>query len=55
MQAVRMSPEQRRHDLGTFNGYFRTFLEFVLQDAEYAEEMRTFVTQVLSQQHDPGR
>jgi UTP--glucose-1-phosphate uridylyltransferase len=54
VQAVRLSREQRRHDLGTFDGYFRTFFEFVLQDPDYAEEMRSVLAQALRQQPDQG-
>jgi UTP--glucose-1-phosphate uridylyltransferase len=52
VQAVRLSSEQRRHDIGSFDGYFRTFLEFALQDREYGEEMRAVMEQMMRQHVD---
>jgi len=50
VQAVRLSREQRRHDIGSFDGYFRTFVEFALQDPECADEIRRILAQAIRQQ-----
>jgi len=46
VQAVRLSPEQRRHDIGSVGGYFRAFLEFALMDRDYGDEILSYVEQV---------
>jgi UTP--glucose-1-phosphate uridylyltransferase len=45
VQAVPLSPSQRRLDIGTFRGYYRAFLEFALRDPDFAEEVRTYLEQ----------
>jgi UTP--glucose-1-phosphate uridylyltransferase len=37
---VLLPPEERRHDVGTVEGYCRTFLEFALADPRFGERLR---------------
>ena len=40
---VRMKPSERRYDIGTFDSYFKCFLEFALEDPECGDGLRTFL------------
>jgi UTP--glucose-1-phosphate uridylyltransferase len=51
VQVMRLSPQQRRHDIGNFGGYFRAFLEFALMDTTYGEELRDSLQQVLARKN----
>jgi len=44
--AVPLSPDQRRHDIGNFGGYFRAFLEFALMDPYYGDELRSYLQEI---------
>jgi len=46
VQAVRLAPGQRRHDIGNFGGYFRAFLEFALLDPSYGDEVRAYLQEL---------
>jgi UTP--glucose-1-phosphate uridylyltransferase len=37
---LRMRPGERRHDIGNFESYFRSFLHFALRDPEHGEALR---------------
>lgn len=50
VQALCLSPTQRRHDIGNFGGYFRAFLDFALSDEYYGEEVRHYLETVLVRQ-----
>jgi len=52
VQAVRLSPEQRRHDVGNFAGYFRTFLDFALMDPYFGDEVRSYLKEACAQEAD---
>ena len=43
MQAIRLLPSQERHDIGSFDGYFRTFLDFALMDPLFGERARAYL------------
>ncbi len=52
VQAVRLSPGQRRHDIGSFGGYFRAFLEFALMDRYFGDEVRGYLEEVAARKHE---
>ncbi len=51
---VKLQPDVKRYDIGNFESYFKTFLEFTLSDPEFGSEMQAFVRQYLNQldQHE---
>jgi UTP--glucose-1-phosphate uridylyltransferase len=46
VQAVRLASGQRRHDIGSFGGYFRAFLEFALLDPSYGDDVRAYLQEL---------
>lgn len=50
VQAVCLSPTQRRHDIGNFGGYFRAFLDFALSDEYFGDEVRHYLQEALARQ-----
>jgi UTP--glucose-1-phosphate uridylyltransferase len=38
-----LSPGQRRYDVGNFESYFRTFIDFALADERYGYLVRKYV------------
>jgi UTP--glucose-1-phosphate uridylyltransferase len=44
---VRLPPEERRFDIGTFESYFSTFTEFALADPQYGPALRTHLKELL--------
>ncbi|MFM7322474.1 MAG: sugar phosphate nucleotidyltransferase [Armatimonadota bacterium] len=46
--AVPLHPEERRHDIGGFDTYFRAFLTFALDDDTYGAALRTSFGDALS-------
>lgn len=50
VQAVCLSPRQRRHDVGNFGGYFRAFLDFALSDEVFGDEVRTYLHEAIARQ-----
>ncbi|MBM4037287.1 MAG: UTP--glucose-1-phosphate uridylyltransferase [Planctomycetes bacterium] len=42
---LRMRPGERRHDIGNFESYFRSFLHFALADPEHGEALREALAQ----------
>lgn len=53
VQAMCLSPTQRRHDIGNFGGYFRAFLDFALSDEYFGDEVRSYLQEVMAR-HDQG-
>jgi len=51
VRAVPLSPEQRRHDVGSFRGYYRAFLEFAMLDPHFRNEVRAYLQQEAAEQH----
>jgi UTP--glucose-1-phosphate uridylyltransferase len=47
VMGVRLLPEERRYDIGNFQSYFETFLEFALADAQYGPRLRERLRQLL--------
>jgi UTP--glucose-1-phosphate uridylyltransferase len=50
VQAMCLSPAQRRHDIGNFGGYFRAFLDFALSDEYFGDEVRSYLQEVMARQ-----
>jgi len=40
---VRMAPGEIRYDIGTYETYYKCFLDFALDDADYGGELRTYL------------
>lgn len=47
VMGVRLSPAERRYDIGNFQSYFETFVEFALADAQYGPRLRERLRQLL--------
>jgi len=47
---LRLRPGERRHDIGNFESYFRSFLHFALADPDYGSSLRKAVAEEL----EPG-
>jgi len=46
--AVKLSPEEKFCNAGDYETYFKTFLDFVLEDREYGEMLKKYLKQRLS-------
>jgi len=46
--ALRLPQGERRYDIGNFESYFETFVEFALADPEYGPRLRERVRHLLS-------
>jgi len=44
---VRLVPGERRHDIGNFPSYYRSFVEFALRDPEYGPALREHLKKLL--------
>ena len=40
VMAVKLTPEEKRYDIGNFPSYFESFVEFALADPVYGAEFR---------------
>jgi len=47
---VRLRSNQQRYDIGNFESYFRTFLEFALKDHQYGDNLKEFVREMLDRE-----
>jgi len=54
VQAVPLSPKQRRHDVGNFSGYYRAFLEFALMDPYFSDEVRSYLEEAAAREQEWG-
>jgi UTP--glucose-1-phosphate uridylyltransferase len=52
VQAVRLSPVQERHDIGNFDGYFRSFVDFALMDPYFREEVLSYLQEACAREPD---
>ncbi|HLH20544.1 MAG TPA: UTP--glucose-1-phosphate uridylyltransferase [Bryobacteraceae bacterium] len=48
VMAVKLSPEEKRYDIGNFPSYFESFVEFALADPVYGEDFRRVVERLLA-------
>ena len=48
VQAVRLTADQRRHNIGSVGGYFRAFLEFALMDRDCGDDVFSYVEELAS-------
>jgi len=46
VQAVRLTADQRRHNIGSVGGYFRAFLEFALMDRDHGDDVFSYVEEL---------
>jgi UTP--glucose-1-phosphate uridylyltransferase len=46
--AVKLTPEEKRYDIGNFPSYFESFVEFALADPVYGEEFRRVLERLLA-------
>jgi UTP--glucose-1-phosphate uridylyltransferase len=44
---VRLDPQQRRFDIGNFESYFRSFVDFALTDPQYGPALRSHLQRLL--------
>ncbi|MFW5998556.1 MAG: UTP--glucose-1-phosphate uridylyltransferase [Halanaerobiaceae bacterium] len=45
--AVPLSENEIRHDIGTFDSYFKSFIEFALNDKEYGYKVRQYLESIV--------
>jgi len=43
VRAVRLAPTERRHDIGSHRAYFRTFVDYALDDPELGPGLREYL------------
>src|SRR3954451_16110591 len=48
VMAVKLSPAEKRYDIGNFPSYFESFVEFALADPVYGEEFRRTLERLLA-------
>jgi len=48
VMAVKLTPEEKRYDIGNFPSYFESFVEFALADPVYGEEFRKVLERLLA-------
>lgn len=48
--AVKLSPDEKRYDIGNFPSYFETFVEFALADPIYGKGFRRYLERLLEKQ-----
>jgi UTP--glucose-1-phosphate uridylyltransferase len=48
VMAVRLTPEEKRYDIGNFPSYFETFVEFALADPQFGREFRSVLERLLA-------
>ena len=47
---IKLQSDVKRYDIGNFDSYFKTFLEFTLTDPIFGTEMQSYVRDYLAQQ-----
>ena len=53
VMGVRLSPGERRYDIGNFESYYAAFVEFALADPRYGPSLRERVQALLGQVSSP--
>ena len=48
---VRLTPDERRYDIGNFDAYFQAFVEFALADPRYGAALRRHLEELLHVPH----
>src|SRR5438046_9958138 len=49
VMAVKLTPEEKRYDIGNFPSYFESFVEFALADPIYGAEFRRRLQRLLAE------
>lgn len=44
---VRLSQNEQRYDIGNFDSYFRSFVEFALADEKYGAPLRQYLKELI--------
>lgn len=52
--AIRLPASQRRYDIGNYGSYFKSFVEFAMNDPEYGESLREHVRGLLRGDVNPN-
>jgi len=47
VRAVRLAPDEKRHDIGNHRAYFQTFIDYALEDPEWGEATATYLASAL--------
>jgi UTP--glucose-1-phosphate uridylyltransferase len=47
VRAVRLVGDERCHDIGNFESYFKAFIDFALEDEEYGDLVDRYLRQKL--------
>ncbi len=48
VMAVKLTPEEKRYDIGNFPSYFESFVEFALADPLYGADFRIALERLLA-------
>jgi UTP--glucose-1-phosphate uridylyltransferase len=43
VRAVKLGPTEQRYDIGNHRAYFKTFIDFALDDPEWGDEIRSYI------------
>ena len=49
MRAVCLLPDERRYDIGSFESYFKAFIDFAAADERYGAAIRQYVAELAQQ------
>ena len=47
VRAVRLAPDEKRHDIGNHRSYFQTFIDYALKDPEWGDATATYLEDAL--------
>ena len=50
---VRLREGERRFDIGNFESYFRSFVEFALADPRHGASLRAYLKEIVNGPHEP--
>lgn len=49
VMGVKLPPGERRYDIGNFDSYFRTFVDFAIHDPEHGPNLRQYIRKLLDE------
>lgn len=55
VMGIRLPAGDARYDIGNFGAYYRAFIEFALEDPDYADEVRAFIKEKLGEDSKEAR
>lgn len=53
--AVPLTKDEVRHDIGTFESYYKSFIKFALKDIEYGYRVRQYIQSLSDEMEEGGR